>query len=157
MNDGDRERLELYKLAVEMADRVSARRGTANAFFLTLNTALAGFAGVVRSPSSSDPGMAGVDAFAIVLLALVGLVLSSAWWLLLRSYRDLNEAKFRVINAMEERFQAHPFSDEWRYLKKDPVKKKFRVRYAELNVVERVVPVAFGLLYVLVGTRAALS
>ncbi len=32
--------LELYKLAVEMADRVSARRATANAFFLTVNTAL---------------------------------------------------------------------------------------------------------------------
>ncbi|GHI47573.1 RipA family octameric membrane protein [Streptomyces albidoflavus] len=32
--------LELYKLAVEMADRVSARRGTANAFFLSVQTAL---------------------------------------------------------------------------------------------------------------------
>ena len=28
--------LELYKLAVEMADRTSARRGLANSFFLTL-------------------------------------------------------------------------------------------------------------------------
>jgi hypothetical protein len=27
--------LELYKLAVEMADRISARRATANRFFLT--------------------------------------------------------------------------------------------------------------------------
>jgi hypothetical protein len=32
--------LELFKLAVEMADRVSARRATADAFFLTGNTAL---------------------------------------------------------------------------------------------------------------------
>ena len=30
---------ELYKLAVEMADRVSARRSLANSFFLTINTA----------------------------------------------------------------------------------------------------------------------
>ena len=35
--------LELYKLAVEMADRVSARRAAANAFFLTVNTALLAF------------------------------------------------------------------------------------------------------------------
>lgn len=35
--------VELYKLAVEMADRVSARRATANAFFLTVNTALLAF------------------------------------------------------------------------------------------------------------------
>ena len=31
---------EQYKLYVEMADRVSARRSLANTFFLTLNTAL---------------------------------------------------------------------------------------------------------------------
>ena len=31
---------EQYKLAVEMADRVSARRGTANAFYFTVSSAL---------------------------------------------------------------------------------------------------------------------
>ena len=34
--------LEQYKLYVEMADRISARRSTANTFFLTLNTLLVG-------------------------------------------------------------------------------------------------------------------
>ena len=43
-----------------------------------------------------------MDTFGIVLVSIVGLVLSAAWWLLLRSYRDLNEAKFRVILAMEK-------------------------------------------------------
>jgi hypothetical protein len=37
--------LELYQLAVEMADRVSARRGLANTFFLTVNTGLAALLG----------------------------------------------------------------------------------------------------------------
>lgn len=32
---------ELYKLAVEIADRISARRGVANSFFLTVNTGIA--------------------------------------------------------------------------------------------------------------------
>ena len=32
--------LEQYKLYVEMADRVSARRGLTNSFFLTLNTSV---------------------------------------------------------------------------------------------------------------------
>jgi hypothetical protein len=36
----DSEVLELYKLAVEMADRVSSRRGMANSFFLTVQTAM---------------------------------------------------------------------------------------------------------------------
>jgi hypothetical protein len=42
-NKASEQYLELYKLAVEMADRVSARRATANAFFLTVNTALLAF------------------------------------------------------------------------------------------------------------------
>jgi hypothetical protein len=50
--------VELYKLAVEMADRISARRGLANSFFLTANT------GVVAVLGSQDvrwyPAAAGV-------------------------------------------------------------------------------------------------
>jgi hypothetical protein len=149
--------LELYKLAVDMADRVSARRGTANSFFLALNTALAGVGGFVRPSSSGMGGGIRVDVFGVVLVALVGVVLSAAWWLLLRSYRDLNEAKFRVINAMEEGLPTHPFGDEWRYLKEDPIKRKFPARYAELNVVERIVPIAFAIVYVAIGLRAIFS
>src|SRR5262245_9792406 len=37
--------LEQYKLYVEMADRISQRRGTANTFFLTVNTAIIGALG----------------------------------------------------------------------------------------------------------------
>jgi hypothetical protein len=34
----------------------------------------------------------------------------------------------------------------WRILKRDPIKKRFPAHYAELNVVERFVPIAFRLL-----------
>jgi hypothetical protein len=37
--------IELYKLAVEFADRISARRALANTFFLTVNTGLAALLG----------------------------------------------------------------------------------------------------------------
>ena len=40
--------LEQYKLCVEMADRISARRALANAFFLTLNSVLITSAGTGR-------------------------------------------------------------------------------------------------------------
>lgn len=145
------ERLELYKLAVEMADRVSARRGTANAFFLTLNTALVGLAGL--SGETAGAALISIAGYRVPVLALTGLVLAAAWWLLLRSYRDLNEAKFKVINAIEEDLVAHPFRDEWRYLKEDPVK-PLRKRYAELGVLEQLVPAAFAVLYVLIGAGA---
>lgn len=144
--------LDLYKLTVEMADRISARRGTANAFFLTLQTALVTLAGFAH-PASSRGGLVTVDKFGVVMLSIVGLVLSSTWWLLLRSYRDLNSAKFKVILVMEEHLEAQPFGDEWSYLRDDPVKKRMLARYAELNVIERVVPLVFALLYVAIGVR----
>ena len=37
---------EIYKIAVEMADRISARRGLANTFFLTINTTVLGVLGI---------------------------------------------------------------------------------------------------------------
>jgi hypothetical protein len=47
--------LELYKTAVEMADRTSARRAGANSFFLTLNTALVAVVGIVSSARKPVP------------------------------------------------------------------------------------------------------
>lgn len=44
--------LEQYKLYVEMADRVSARRGSANTFFLTLNTTAVTAIGVLWSAAT---------------------------------------------------------------------------------------------------------
>src|SRR3712207_8287315 len=42
-----------------------------------------------------------------------------AWWFTLRSYRDLNRAKFAVINAMEERLPARIFTQEWMQLRSE--------------------------------------
>ena len=44
--------LEQYKLYVEMADRVSARRGNTNTFFLTLNTTAVTAIGLLWSSTS---------------------------------------------------------------------------------------------------------
>lgn len=128
--------LELYKLAIEMADRASARRTTANTFFLTVNTALIAF--ISTGPQNL-----------LWLVALGGIALCATWWVLLKSYRDLNEAKFGVIISMEENLEAKIFGDEWKKLKEDRPK-GWRGRYAEFNIVERAVPAVFAVLYVIV-------
>ncbi|MFC8716192.1 hypothetical protein [Kitasatospora sp. NPDC057198] len=135
--------LELYKLAVEMADRVSARRGTANAFFLSVQTALIAVMGL------SFPELAQAPWWASAALSAAGLALSATWWLQLRSYRDLNSAKFAVINGLENGLPVRIFADEWRYLKQDPVP-PLRNRYAELGFSERGVPWVFAAIYLFV-------
>jgi len=144
---------QIYALAVEMADRISARRATANSFLLTLQTglaaALAAFAARVKpGGEAAEP-----DRFVLVLAAVAGLILAVAWWFLLRSYRKLNGAKFQVINKIEETyFEVRPFLDEWALLKKeDPVKRRLRDGYSELGFIEQVVPAAFGVLYLVLA------
>ena len=134
----DQRILEMYKLTVEMADRVSARRAGANAYFISVQGALVAALGFLASRAPA------VQARYLVAIAAVGVITSVAWFLLLRSYRDLNRAKFRVINDIETKLPIQPFADEWVELKRDPVK-RWRPRYAELSTVERVIPSLFGL------------
>ena len=141
-NKATQQYLELYKLAVEMADRVSARRATANAFFLTVNTALLAF---VSSRSLN----------ALWLVALAGIALSATWWVLLKSYRDLNAAKFQVITEMENNLDAKIFDDEWKRLKENRPE-GWQGRYAEFGAVERFVPLIVAVLYAAVFISAML-
>ena len=159
------ERLELYKTTVEMADRISARRGVANSFFLTVHTALvAALAALDRGSTHTVDRIVGVfvhsettqaaDPFYLGLVAVAGLILAGSWWVLLRSYRDLNRAKFKVIHRLEDRWDVQPFAEEWEHAKAD--KKPFwRGGYTELGSVERLVPIAFALIYAAVLWRLA--
>lgn len=132
--------LELYKLAVEMADRVSARRGAANQFYLSLETLILGTPLVAQYLGRTTL----VHPERLTALSAAGILVAVVWWLQLRSYRDLNSAKFKVINDMEVRhFDDKVFLSEWQELKKDPVS-KWRKRYAELGTVERFVPWLFA-------------
>jgi hypothetical protein len=131
--------LELYKTAVEMADRVSARRGAANSFFLAVQTTF------VTVLALGGPGLVR-SWWASLAVTLAGMALSTAWWLQLKSYRDLNTAKFAVINKLEERLPVKIFTDEWASLRTDPVP-SWRKRYAELGLSERQVPVVFAILH----------
>lgn len=125
--------LDLYKMAVDMADRVSARRSTANTFYLSLQTAGLAILGFVTSlPIPPSDGL-------LVALCLVGVATGVTWFMQLRSYRDLNRAKFDVINGLEKQLPVAVFSAEWESLKQDPVS-SWRSRYAELGTIERVVP-----------------
>jgi hypothetical protein len=172
--DQDIARLELYKLAVEMADRTSARRAGANSFFLTLNVALAAFVGVVSSARKPTPNgdLPTFDAFGLVVTALAGVVLAVTWWALLRYYRRLNRAKFVVINAIEARLIEQPYTREWAELHPDdelelphanePSKKGLwswmrRNSHREASAVEQVVPFVFVAIYIALAVRVALT
>lgn len=80
----DQALLEQYKLYVELADRVSQRRGTANAFFLSVNS----LAAVVVGTLWADPPEASAWFLIFPLIILEGVCVS--WFWIARSYRQLN-------------------------------------------------------------------
>ena len=130
--------LEQYKIYVEMADRISARRGLTNTFFLTLNSAIFTVIGVfwTNRPHAAS------WLLIFPLLVLTGQCL--AWFWLVRSYRQLNSAKYAVIGAMEERLPASPYwRAEWKALGsgEDPS------RYLPLSHLEQWIPMLFAASY----------
>ncbi|MEV2223998.1 hypothetical protein AB0E01_29540 [Nocardia vinacea] len=139
--------LEQYKLYVEMADRVSARRSMTNSFFLTLNTSAFTIIGVLLQ---LHPGRA-EWMLAFPTSALV--VQCGAWYYLLRSYRQLNAAKYQVVGALEERLPASPYwRAEWTALGQG----RNRRLYRPLTHLEQWVPVIFALTYVITYAVAVL-
>jgi len=131
--------LEQYKIYVEMADRVSARRTLANTFFLTINTAILSSIGIfwTNKPSGS------VTWLAIPLAAV--LTLCTAWFYILRSYRQLNSGKYKVVGALETRLPASPYwRAEWAVLGEGADRSK----YWPLTHLERWIPVTFGIIYI---------
>ncbi|TKK89223.1 hypothetical protein FDA94_09775 [Herbidospora galbida] len=132
--------LEQYKLCVEMADRISARRSLTNTFFLSLNSAVVALLGAVGGRLGSLPVLT-LTAGLIILLGQC-----AAWYVIVRSYRQLNSAKFQVISVFEERLPAFAYSRaEWVALGEG---RDWR-RYLPLTHVEQWVPLLFAVAYVL--------
>jgi len=130
-----------YEICVEMADRISARRSRANGFFLSLHTFILGFLGV-----SYDEGRGFFSGWALGLLLVTVLVLCYLWWRLVKSYRQLNTAKYKVIGEFEKRMPASPYwSAEWKALGEG----RDRKLYVPLTEVEEKVPIIFAVLYVM--------
>ena len=122
--------LEQYKLAVEMADRLSGRRQTANAFFLSVVSALTVTNGT-RIVS---------EWYWTCIVAIVTVLVCFMWWRLLASYRAINRAKFKVIHKIELTLPFTMFADEERIYKASR-----KTGYKPLSRIEQSVPAIFAM------------
>jgi Flp pilus assembly protein TadB len=90
--------LEQYKLYVEMADRISARRAQSNRFYISLLSALLALLSILinRTLWSS------IQNAIFLAVAILGLALCFLWYVNINSYRQLNSGKFKVIQELEQ-------------------------------------------------------
>ena len=98
--------VEMYKTYLEMTDRISSRRQSANNYFLSINTALVGLIGYLQL------GIKNCSDY-YFLIALAGMILCFIWYRLIKSYKGLNSGKFKIIHLIEKELPISPYDAEW--------------------------------------------
>lgn len=133
---------EEYKLFVELMDRLAQRRDNMNKFYLTIISAI--FALNVAETSMINDH---------ILPAILGLALSTVWFIHIRSFRLLNRSKFKVIHEMEQQLPYACFDKEWLFIQD----KEENGNYIFLSKIEQFVPVFMGSLFAVVFVNHLLT
>lgn len=129
--------LEEYKLYVQMTDNVSNRRAQANAFFISVLSALLLF----LSLSGEGKPFGDVQDVTYIAVSLLSFLLCYIWHLNIQSYKQLNSAKFKVIHEIEQYLPYPCFDREWDFTGRGKDKKKYR----PLTQVEQYVPLIMAI------------
>lgn len=132
-NSKNNEILEIYKMLVDMADRVSARRQITNSFYLSVNTAIIG--GTVYLSQSDFAQLR------TLTVSIAGIIICCLWRQSMVSYKSLNEAKFKIITELEDHLPVCAYKNEWSIL--DGNKKKHKPFYKT----DTCVPIVFAALH----------
>lgn len=137
--DEKQELLEIYKLHAQLADSVSKQRDTANRFYILVYSGLAVLFSTFLQRKNGVP-----IGWFMVGFGLFGMLLASAWYIVIRSYCQLNSGKFQVLLALEEKLAYPFFKREWELLGEGKDSKSYR----KLTVVESRVPIIFSICFV---------
>ena len=132
MNNNDaKEKILLtqWQVCVEMANDISPRRDTMNHIFMTVNLAIMAALSIVWDIKS-------------ILLLTSGMVVCILWLLFIRNYKQLNSAKFEIVNKIENDLSFQPFKEEWIILKTNKT-------YINGTTLEKSLPIMFIVLYII--------
>ncbi len=131
--------LEQYKLYVEMADRISNRRAIANNYLLSVNSFIITIYGIASSVKINSLQVSWMD-----IIPVGGILVCVTWFSLIRSYRNLNSAKFEVIHEFENLLPSQPYKMEWSVARGEDEKK---LLYKPLTRIEQTIPIIFIVFY----------
>ena len=139
MTDSDKtELLEIYRLHAELADKVSQRREGANRLYVSLISGLILFATSLLQFNVTHNSIK----VALLSVSILGVLLSGSWYVVIRSYRQLNTGKFQALHELEGKLTYPFFQREWDLLGEGRDR-----RYWKLTIVETFLPLIFGVLF----------
>ena len=136
--------LEQYKLYVQSAENVSARRVASNRYLLTLNAALIGLYGL----QSANFG----QGYWSLLIPVMGIPVSALSYLMIRSHADLNRIKFKLIHEFEQHMPSAVYKYEWRLAEEGR-----GGTYRTVTTIERWIPIWFAVLHVALAVMTILA
>lgn len=144
------ELLEIYKLHVEMADRVSNRRLQTNCFYFVLVSGLLTLSSFIISKNI----FVGYGKAMLIAVAVLGILLCVVWVINIHSYKQLNSGKFQVIHDLEQKLSYAFYTKEWAGLKKgEEAKAYFQLTKAETFVpLLMMLPYLFLLIWIFVAS-----
>ena len=130
--DRDDQLIEIYKLHADLADRVSQRRATANQLHTGILAGLIALVGLLVRVNPDES-----ISIYVSIAGVFGLLVCASWLYTIFSYKQLNSIKFEAMHKLEETLPFQFFAEEW----------KHQDKYPRLTIVERILPIAFGLLF----------
>ena len=131
--------LEQYKIYIESADKISDRRQKNNDFFLAINTALIAFLGYSVKEKM-------IDLSTIIIVASISIAICYSWYRLIRSYKDINTGKYKVVHKIEKELPVSLYGIEWQELGEG----KDKNIYLPFTHIEIKIPWIFILFYILI-------
>lgn len=112
--------LEIYKIYLKMADKISERRQSANSFFLTINTAIVGLVSYLQIGQTEKAG-----SIFYLVIGVAGMIICYSWYRLILSYKHINSGKFKVLHLIEQNLPLAPYDTEWEMLGRGEDSKKY--------------------------------
>ena len=139
MTAKDDPKFALYELFVATTEKLADRRAQANAWMLSINSAIVALYGYLQT-DKSVPISDAVTAVWLWAIPVAGILVCIAWFALLKSFRSVNHAKFEVLKEIEQDLAYKPFTRE-----EEVYEEKGRIPLR--SKIESAIPSTFAALY----------
>lgn len=126
--------LEQYKLYVQIMDNTTVQRGNTNKFYITVLSSL--LAILTFFINNNFPEVL------LIIISAFGILLCYTWRRNIKSYKQLNSGRFKVIVEIEKELPFPSFTEEWKYLKRGSGE-----TYTRLTEVEQQIPIYLAIPY----------
>lgn len=136
--------LEQYKLYVQSAENVSARRVASSRYLLTLNVALVALYGFQTANLGQN--------YWTLLVPVLGVPVSLLWFFIIKSHADLNSIKFDIIHELEGHLPVAVYKYEWQLADYGQGK-----AYRSVTSIEKYIPFAFLALHLGIAILVVLA